>query len=792
MSSTAVKDAHLEIGHVLFIDIVGYSELLTNEQREKVQELNRIVRETGQFRAAEAEGKLVRIPTGDGMILAFLTSPDAPVRCAVAISLALRGRTDLPLRMGIHSGPIEQVEDVNDKLNLAGAGVNMAQRVMDCADAGHILLSARAADDLAQYAEWKSQLHDLGEIEVKHGVRVRVASLYGPDAGNATIPRKLQQQRIVRRRRLMTWLTSLAVLILSSGIVALMWQRQGRLLRQAAAEAAAQRVKSVAVLPFENLTAGEENTMLAGGIHREVLLNLAKLADLRVISRTSVMRYKPGAERDLRKVAEDLGVNFIVEGSVQRAANHILITAELIQAVTGTQVWAQKFDGEIAEILSFQNEIAERISNQLGAKLSPRERTELSAKPTRDMAAFENYVRARTLMETPDIPGSHERFVEDHKDAVQLLEQALARDPEFAAGYCALVEANIQLFRSDSEDREYRARAESALKEAQRLAPQAGETLLANARLIYYGYHDLGKALEFLEKAAKLLPNNAEVTLTRGFLYRRFGRWQEAYAQFSRTAELNPQEVVGYVNAAQAASGLRWWDEMNRMIERVIKRFPTQAKAAGIGIAIGLQWRGELEAADKELDRLNPGVEMAFEPLFKRAMWKRDFQTGRSLVDEAGKYPPLERQRWEKALQLLFVTKQQPSTETAHEAEKRLDEQRRARPEIDDDPTFIATLTAVKMILGQKAEAIRLAEESVRKHPLSEDTLANGKRLVSLAYLYCCAGERDSAIQTFATLVNVPDALFYGPMKYDPVLDDLRRDARFQAIVEQSKFPFPR
>ena len=142
MSSNAVQDAHLEIGHVLFIDIVGYSKLLTNEQREKIQELNRIVRETGQFRAAEAEGKLVRIPTGDGMILAFLTSPDAPVRCAVAISLALRERTDLPLRMGIHSGPVELVEDVNDKVNVAGAGVNMAQRVMDCADAGHILLSA--------------------------------------------------------------------------------------------------------------------------------------------------------------------------------------------------------------------------------------------------------------------------------------------------------------------------------------------------------------------------------------------------------------------------------------------------------------------------------------------------------------------------------------------------------------------------------------------------------------------------------------------------------------------------
>src|SRR5215210_2391448 len=177
-------ELRLEIAHVLFIDIVGYSRLLTNEQRERAQELNRIVRETGQFRAAEAEGKLVRIPTGDGMVLAFFTKPDAPARSATAISRALQGTTHLPLRMGIHSGPVELVEDVNDKPNLAGAGVNIAQRVMDCGDSGHILLSARSANDLAEHAEWKAQLHELGEVEVKHGVRVRVASLYSDGFGN--------------------------------------------------------------------------------------------------------------------------------------------------------------------------------------------------------------------------------------------------------------------------------------------------------------------------------------------------------------------------------------------------------------------------------------------------------------------------------------------------------------------------------------------------------------------------------------------------------------------------------
>nr|MBA3651435.1 adenylate/guanylate cyclase domain-containing protein [Chthoniobacterales bacterium] len=249
MDLDVADDTRMEIAHVLFIDIVGYSKLLTNEQRERLQELNRIVRETEQFRAAEANDKLVRIPTGDGMVLAFFTSPDAPARCALAIDRALRKRSDLPLRMGIHSGPVDLVEDVNDKPNLAGAGVNMAQRVMDCGDAGHILLSARAADDLAQYAEWKAQLHSLGEVEVKHGVRVRVASLYNEETGNPALPRKLQRQRFVRRRRIQISLATVAILCMGVLLGLWAWQRHNRSLQRAATEAAAQREKSVAVLP---------------------------------------------------------------------------------------------------------------------------------------------------------------------------------------------------------------------------------------------------------------------------------------------------------------------------------------------------------------------------------------------------------------------------------------------------------------------------------------------------------------------------------------------------------------
>src|SRR5213082_3780084 len=193
MSSEA--DVKFEIGHVLFIDIVGYSKLLIHEQSERLQRLREIARATEQFRAAEAEGKLLRVPTGDGGALVFRDSPEAPVTCALEMSKALKNHPDLCVRMGIHSGPVKEVTDLNEQANIAGAGINIAQRVMDCGDAGHILLSKRVADDLEQYPQWRSHLHDLGECEVKHGLRVSVVNLYIDDAGNAALPTRLAAQK---------------------------------------------------------------------------------------------------------------------------------------------------------------------------------------------------------------------------------------------------------------------------------------------------------------------------------------------------------------------------------------------------------------------------------------------------------------------------------------------------------------------------------------------------------------------------------------------------------------------
>src|SRR5881392_706435 len=271
--------SRLEVGHVLFLDIVGYSKLLSDKQRKVFQLLKDIVRDTSQFRSAEAANKLVRIPTGDGMVLAFFTSVDAPVRCALEISRKLREHPELKLRMGINSGPVDQVSDVNEQRNITGVGINMAQRLMDCGDAGHILLSRRVADDLAQYSEWKSHLHELGQLEVKHGAKIDVVNFYNDEVGNAEVPEKFKQAReqiaradrlVATRRRKRIILSAALFVAIASGIAALPISD-----------------KSIAVLPFENLSDEKENAYFTDGVQNEILTGLAKIADLKVISRTS-------------------------------------------------------------------------------------------------------------------------------------------------------------------------------------------------------------------------------------------------------------------------------------------------------------------------------------------------------------------------------------------------------------------------------------------------------------------------------------------------------------------------
>src|SRR5437588_12984532 len=317
MASTSPSDVKLEIGHVLFIDIVGYSKLLITEQSERLQKLKEIVWGTEQFRLAQAEGKLLRLPTGDGGALVFRNNPEAPVLCAIEISKELKRHPELRVRMGIHSGPVNEITDLNEQANIAGAGINIAQRVMDCGDAGHILLSKHVADDLEQYPRWRSLLHELGDWEVKHGVRVGLVNLYGDEIGTPEVPKKLQ---VLKHRTRTRWTAIATALALLAGIIAAFVIVSTKSPKSTLPISE----KSIAVLPFANRSEDKTNAYFTDAIQDEILTRLSKIADLKVISRTSTQRYTSAPEK-LPEIARQLGVAHILEGSVQKSGDAVRV-----------------------------------------------------------------------------------------------------------------------------------------------------------------------------------------------------------------------------------------------------------------------------------------------------------------------------------------------------------------------------------------------------------------------------------------------------------------------------------
>src|SRR5438876_2456540 len=421
------SDLELEIAHVLLIDVVDYSKLLVDDEIELLQDLNQIVRTTECCRTAEANGKLIRVQTGDGMALLFFRSPEEPVRCALEISKALQDHPHIQVRMGVHSGPVNRVKDVNDKTNFAGSGINVAQRVLDCGDAGHILLSQHVAGDLAQYRQWQAYLHDLGECEAKHGLRLHVFNLCKENLGNPQVPDKLKRRRrwkqesdIVRpvslpRRPRSLLVLALVVVALAMVISSLtFFQRVSlRITPSTPPEGTASKAtvlipeKSIAVLPFENRSEEKANAYFADGIQEEILMRLSKIADLKVTSRTSTQHYKSAPE-NLPEIARQLGVAHIVEGNVQKSGEVVRVNVQLIKAATDSHLWADTFDRKLTDIFSVESDVAKAIADQLRAKLTGQEEQVIAAKPTDNPEAYDAYLRGLAYtLKTQNTPGNY-------------------------------------------------------------------------------------------------------------------------------------------------------------------------------------------------------------------------------------------------------------------------------------------------------------------------------------------------------------------------------------------------
>jgi TolB-like protein/Tfp pilus assembly protein PilF len=546
MPASQESQVHLGTAHILFLDMVGYSKLLVNEQREVLQQLNEAVRSAPQFRKSSAASKLIRIPTGDGMALVFFQSPEEPVHCAMEIAKALKSYPHIRLRMGVHSGPVDQVTDVNDQTNVAGAGINFAQRVMDCGDAGHILISKRVADDLVQDRLWQPLLHGLGEIEVKHGVKLGIVNLYSAELGNPHAPQKLSPQAGAPNQRITSFGTESVV-----------------------------PEKSIAVLPFENLSAEQENAFFTDGVQDEILTNLAKIADLKVISRTSVLQYKTGMKRNLREIANALGVAHVVEGTVQRAGNRVRVSAQLIDARSDTHLWGEHYHRPLDDVFAIQSEIAKAVADELQAKLSPAEKAAIEQKPTEDLAAYDRYIRAKALL-TGNVLDA--RAGDNLFQAVRLVSQAIARDPNFLLAYCQLAWAHDQLYFFGFDHSAARlALANEALEKAVRLGPDRGEAHLAAAWVYYQCYLDYDRARAELDIARRTLPNEPIVFALTGYIDRRQGRWIQLISNFERALEIDPRNVEILQALSASYKFLRRFTEMGDVLNRTLAIIPADA-----------------------------------------------------------------------------------------------------------------------------------------------------------------------------------------------------------------------
>jgi TolB-like protein/Tfp pilus assembly protein PilF len=785
MASDVKKEIELEIGHVLFIDIVGHSKLSGNEQHARIEELNEIVRSSEQFRKAEAANRILKIPSGDGMALVFYKSPEEPAQCAFEINRALKEHPRLQVRMGIHSGPVSGVVDVTERANVTGAGINIAQRVMDCGDAGHILLSHHVAEDLAEYERWRPFLHDIGTFVVKHGVPLNVANLYSDEVGNSQLPSKLQAVR--KRRAHLRWAVAAISLLVLAVIVA-----GAFFLRRSLQTAPAPADKSIAVLPFENLSEEKQNEYFADGVQDQILTDLSQIADLKVISRTSVMQYKSGAPRNLREIGQQLGVAHLLEGTVQRAANKIRVSAQLIDARNDAHLWAQSYDRDLADVFAIQSEIAKTIAEQLQAKLSPNERKSIEQPPTADLAAFDLYSRARTILLTRNQSITNDQ---DLRRAIELLDQAVKRDPSFFDAYCQLAYAHEQLYAVFGFDHTPArlAQAEAALQAATRLRPDASETHLARAQYLYFGPRDYAGALAELESARRALPNDPRIFELTGYILRRRGQQEEGLRNLERAIELDPRNFDTLQQIALSYQGLRRTAESIAAFDRALVIVPDNIETRVNRSQVYLYWKADTRPLHQTIDSIlaqSPGaIVRVADNWFLCALAERDPTAAERALVALGDNP-----WWGDAAILLSrsfgegllarMMKDEARARAAFAA-ARAEQEKIVQAQPDFGPS-LCVLGLVDAALGRKESALEEGRRAIALLPMEKDVI-NGSRVIQyFALIAAWAGEKDLAVQQLEFGLRTPvasDALSYGALKLLPFWDPLRGDPRFEEIV---------
>ena len=804
-SEETKPDLPLEIAHLLLIDVVGYSKLLVNEQIELLQKLNQTVRSTECFRAAETSGKLIRMPTGDGMALLFFHSPEEPVRCALEISRALQEHPTIQVRMGVHSGPVNRVTDVNDKTNIAGSGINVAQRVMDCGDAGHILLSRHVADDLSQYRHWQPHLHDLGECEVKHGLRLHLFNLYKDNLGNPQVPEKLRRRKRWKQAPTVHPISAprspkfvLIVALLASTIAlvvsSLIFFHRTSLtpVTSAAPGPTASSAltpipeKSIAVLPFENLSEEKENAYFADGVQDEILTGLAKVADLKVISRTSTIQYKVGAERNLREIAKALGVAHVLEGSVQRAGGRVRVNAQLIDARTDSHLWAERYDRDVADVFAIESEVAGKIVAQLQAKISPSEKAAIEKAPTNDIAAFNLYAHAKALIDDALLRETSKDLFE----AVRLLDEAVKDDASFYPAYYQLARAHDSIYQYGFDHTPARlSLADAAIQSLRRLRPDAGETHLALARHLYFGYRDYDRARQELSAAQRELPNNSEAFLLAAYIDRRQGRWEDSTRNFEHASELDPRNTAILQQLSFSYESLRRYADAAAVLDRALTLVPNDITLRTQRARVALRSQANtkplhttIETVVSENPNAAPVVAGEWLPL---ALYERDpdaAQRALAAMPAGGCYDasiPFPN-TWCEGLSARMRGDQQAARDAFTKARAELEKIAHDQP---DYAEALSALGVVDAVLGNNEDAIREGRRAVELIPVGKSAIEGPLLIKYLAAIYAWTGDKGRAFEQLDKAVHLPGYLSYGELRLHPIWDPLRGDPRFEKII---------
>jgi TolB-like protein/class 3 adenylate cyclase/Flp pilus assembly protein TadD len=617
------KEIGLEIGHVLFIDIVGYSKLLITEQSERLQKLKEIVWGTEQFRQAQAEGKLLRLPTGDGGALVFRNHQEAPVLCAMEIGKELKRHPELQVRMGIHSGPVNEITDLNAQANIAGAGINIAQRVMDCGDAGHILLSQHVADDLEQYPRWRSLLHDLGEREVKHGARIHAVNLYTDELGNPSVPEKFrhtEQNKIATAPVVATppktarfpWHEIVIGILFLAALIggASLWFHRSASRGSLTTEVVIPE-NSVAVLPFVNMSEEKANEFFSDGISEELLNLLSKIPQLKVAARTSSFSFK-GKGVEIPEIARQLHVANVLEGSVRKSGDQLRITAQLIRAAEGYHLWSETYDRKMDDIFKIQDEIAGQVVKELKVKL-------LGAAPkvrTTDPKAYALFLQARGL--------GRQFNPEAFTKSDALYRQVLEIDPRYAPALSELArnfnnEATIGMLSTQ----EGYTRAREAAAKALAIDPDYAP---ANARLgtlAMYG-NDLAGAARHYQRALTLDPTDLDVLRNAATFLLDLGRRDDALALKEAVARRDPVNVLALFDLGYYERMTGRFDVAIASLRTVLSLSPGNGGAhCQLGVALLL--KADVTAALTEIEQEKSevwrmlGLPMAYCALGRRA-----------------------------------------------------------------------------------------------------------------------------------------------------------------------------